>query len=95
MARSESGTVSAVNVRDVRFEAIFFSGACAFGIVGDLDGTFDDATQLFTPTESGIEIGHGTSGPLCNLLGFAPGEGTSIGGSSWTNVGTPISITNL
>ncbi|WP_293783377.1 hypothetical protein [uncultured Aeromicrobium sp.] len=95
----ESGTVSPVNLRDVQVDVIALSGACTFSVVGDLDGTFDDApaSQVFQPTSSNLEIASSPapSGPLCGLLGVASGEPVSIDAAAfWTNVGTDVEITN-
>lgn len=85
----EVGTVSPVNAHDVEFTARWVSGGCTYDIVGELDGTFDNATQMFDPTTSDLEVAASPApaGPLCALLGVESGVHVSIDDdTSWTNV---------
>lgn len=88
MTGPESGSVSPVNLHDVEVTVNALSGACTFDVVGDLNGTFDEATQEFEPTISNLEVAASPtpSGPLYDLLGVEPGVGFSIDNDAyWTN----------
>lgn len=97
----ETGSVSPVNLHDVEVTVDALSGACTFDVVGNLDGTFDDASQVFDPSTSNLEVAAtpAPNGPLCELLGVEPGVHVSIDDDAyWTNVppsgSVDVEITN-
>ncbi|GAA1743410.1 hypothetical protein [Aeromicrobium alkaliterrae] len=73
------------------------AAGCTFNVGGDLAGTFNTATQLFTPGASTIKITSTPSGFLCPILGVAAGQDITVSGS-WTNTppagSGPLTITN-
>lgn len=97
----KDGSESPVTLSDIEVTVNALSGACEFDVVKSLDGTFDDATQVFTPTVSNLEVASSPapSGFLCNTLGVAPGVHVSIDADTvWTNTppagSTDLEITN-
>jgi hypothetical protein len=88
---AESGTVSPATLTSVT--AYVEAAGCSFNVAGEVDGTFDDATQVFTPTSSRVKIDDVPQGFLCPILGVAQGQDIEIDGS-WTNV-PPSGSTNL
>lgn len=86
------GDVSPVNLYDVQFTVNWLSGGCTHDVVGDSAGSFDDASQIFNPALSNLEVpsSPAPSGFLCNVLGVAPGVPVSIDSDTyWTNTPPP------
>lgn len=58
---------------------------CSFDIAGSVNGVFDTATQVVTPTTNTLTITDPPVGKICPLTGFAQGQSFTVQGS-WTNV---------
>lgn len=75
--------------------AFVSAAGCSFDVGGEVSGTFNETTQVFTPTSSTLEIVTTPSGFLCGLLGVSLGDDITVAGS-WTNVppagSSPLSI---
>jgi hypothetical protein len=80
----EVGTVSPAQLTNV--SATVTAAGCTFPVFGTVAGSFNDATQRFTPNSgaSGLKISGTPSGFLCPILGVANGQDIEVGGS-WTN----------
>ncbi|MEI7058826.1 hypothetical protein WBG06_23590 [Nocardioides sp. CCNWLW239] len=85
----EVGSVSPAAITDAAMSVE--SGVCSFNVAGDITGTFDDATGLFTPTGSTQRIVAAPTGFLCPIVGLAQGQALHVSGS-WTITG--LTITN-
>lgn len=71
---------------------------CNFTTSGVVNGSFDTATQKFTPNAgaSGLTINGGAGAPtgsMCVTLDLQPGDTVAVGGS-WTNTGASLAISN-
>jgi hypothetical protein len=85
----EVGSVSPAKLTNVSF---FLSAAgCSFNVAGEVSGTFDDATGVFTPTGSTMTIADDPAGFTCPILGFMKDDDVSVSGT-WTITG--LTITN-
>lgn len=71
--------------------AFVSAAGCSFNVGGEVTGTFDDSTQVFTPTGSSVVITDTPAGFLCPILGVAQGDQISVAGT-W--VGNGLTITN-
>jgi len=80
----EVGTVSPARLTSVA--ATVSAAGCTFNVGGVVNGTFNDATQRFTPNSgaSGLTITSTPVGFICPILGVAPGQTIEVGGT-WTN----------
>lgn len=85
----EVGSVSPAAITDAAMYVK--SGVCSFSVGGDIAGTFDDATSIFTPSASTQAVADSPAGFLCPLLGVAQGEAVHVSGN-WTIAG--LTITN-
>lgn len=67
---------------------------CEFTAGGELEGTFDAATQEFQPSNPNLTITSDPSGQLvCDILGIAQGDEIDVDGA-WVNVGATLTISN-
>ena len=89
----EVSSVSPAQLTSV--SATVTAAGCTFPVAGTVAGSFNDATQKFTPASgaSGLKISGTPSGFLCPILGVANGQDIEVGGS-WTNT-PPAGSTNL
>ncbi|MEG9227514.1 hypothetical protein [Aeromicrobium sp. Sec7.5] len=73
-------------VRITNVNATFSMNGCSFQIGGVANGTFDVATQRFTPVgpASGLKIVSTPAGFICPIIGVAKDQDIKIGGT-WTN----------
>ncbi|NYI78805.1 hypothetical protein [Nocardioides panzhihuensis] len=85
----EVGSVSPARLTNAGF--LLTAAGCSFNVAGEVSGTFDDATGVFTPTESTLTIADDPAGFTCPLLGFVKGDDISVSGT-WTIAG--LTITN-
>ena len=71
------------------------AAGCTFNVGGNVNGKFNDSTQVFTPNTgaSGLTITSTPVGFICPILGVASGQTIEVGGS-WTNT-PPAGSTNL
>ncbi len=75
---------------------------CKFYVTGSISGSFNEATQQFTPSSSSLTIASGNRAPvggLCTFIGVAAGGSmTADSGTYWTNTppagSAAITITN-
>ncbi len=72
-------------------DAFVNMGNCKIYVVGSISGSFDEATQRFTPSSSALTIdstvGRRPTGSLCTFLGYAPGGVMTVdAGSYFTNL---------
>lgn len=79
---NEVGTESPAVLGNVSADVV--AAGCAFEVGGTVDGIFDDATQVFTPTTSDLTITSTPTGFLCPILGVASGQDITVDGT-WTN----------
>ena len=84
----EAGSVSPAELTNVA--ASVDAGGCSFDVAGEVTGSFDDASGVFTPTGSTVVIANDPSGFTCGLLGVAKGQSISVSGT-WTGTGLTIS----
>lgn len=85
-----NGTAWPAQLNDV--SAIISAPGCNFTVDGSVDGVFDTATQVVTPTANTLTITEIT-GYLCQMLGLAKDQTFTVDGS-WTNV-TPAGSSPL
>ncbi|GGU39071.1 hypothetical protein [Nocardioides albus] len=85
----EAGTVSPATLTSVAF--LLSSAGCSFNITGEVSGTFEDTTGVFTPSGSTLTIADDPAGFICPLLGFMKGDDISVSGT-WTITG--LTVTN-
>lgn len=83
----EVGSVSPATFTNLG--ALFGSAGCEFNVAGEVRGTFDDATGVFTPTGSTLTIADSPVGPICPIFGFAQGQSISVSGA-WRITGLTI-----
>ncbi|GGU39062.1 hypothetical protein [Nocardioides albus] len=86
---AEIGSVSPATLTDVT--AFVSAAGCSFNVAGEVSGTFNDSTQVFTPTGSTLVIADNPVGFICPILGVAQGQSISVAGT-WTANG--LTITN-
>lgn len=69
------------------------AAGCSIDIAGSIDGTFDEATQIFDPVSgpSGLTI-TALLGTICPLIGLEVGDEIEVNGT-WT-VSPPLDISN-
>lgn len=84
----EVHSTSPAALTDVSF--LLTAAGCSFNIVGDVSGTFDDSTGVFSPSASTLTIADGPAGFICPLLGFMKDDHISITGT-WRISGLTIS----
>jgi ABC-type transport system substrate-binding protein len=86
---AEVGSVSPATLTSVT--AYVSAAGCSFNVAGEVGGTFNDSTQVFTPTGSTLVIADNPVGFICAILGVAQGQSISVAGT-WTANG--LTITN-
>ena len=77
------GTEWPARLTDV--SAFISVAGCSFNVEGDVDGVFDSATQVVTPTANTLTIVDEPAGFMCAIPGIAKGQTFTVDGS-WTNV---------
>ncbi|MFD4327882.1 hypothetical protein OG801_07080 [Nocardioides sp. NBC_00163] len=85
----EVGSVSPAKLADVSF--LLSAAGCSFNVAGDVSGTLDDVTGVFTPTGSTMTIADDPAGFICPILGFMKDDAISVSGT-WAITG--LTITN-
>lgn len=91
-----TGSVWPARLKNVK--ANVSAANCTFSVSGVVNGTFNDATQVFTPASgaSGLTIDSGAGAPtgaICVTLDLQSGDTIAVGGS-WTNT-PPAGSTGL
>ncbi|WP_406034770.1 hypothetical protein OG801_07075 [Nocardioides sp. NBC_00163] len=86
---AEVGSVSPATLTSVT--AFVEAAGCSFNVAGEVSGTFNDSTQVFTPTGSTLTISDNPVGFICPILGVGQGQSISVAGT-WTANG--LTITN-
>ena len=81
---SATPTVWPTRLANVEVNVDLFTGACNFSFTGSIDGTFDTATQVFTPTSSAL-VTDNVVGVGCNTLDIIDGDAVDITDGDWTN----------
>ncbi|OUZ10551.1 hypothetical protein BHE97_07280 [Aeromicrobium sp. PE09-221] len=84
-----TGTVWPGELGDVQVKTTV--AGCTFHVTGEIEGTFDTATQKLEPTASALVIADVPSGFLCPLLGVGQGQDIEVEGS-WTNTSAPVTL---
>lgn len=96
-----TGTVWPARLTNVTANVV--ANNCKFTVSGNVDGTFDTATQTFTP--KGVNVASGltvsdipdpdstSTQALCVTLDILEGDAVGVGGS-WTNSGPDLAVSN-
>ena len=79
-----TGTVWPARIGNVNANVDATTGACNLDVTGSVDGTFDTATQVFTPTTSAL-VTENVVGLGCDTLDIIDGDTVDITDGVWTN----------
>jgi hypothetical protein len=79
-----TGTTWPARLSNVSATVDALQADCILTATGSLDGTFNTATQVFTPTTSNLTVDGDPVGSSCAILDILDGDPVAVSGS-WTN----------